>query len=94
LREELGVENVALERIGDVVQARLDVADQGIKDYELQQSFRGIFDGEVRPDPGEVCAVDSVPLSELAAAFETRPGDFTPWFRDTAVRLGFCGGRE
>ena len=94
LREELGVENVVLEPIGDVARACLDFADKGIKDYELQQSFRGVFDGEVRPDPSEVCAVDSVALPELAAAFDTRPSDFTPWFRDTAIRLGFCRGKE
>jgi isopentenyl-diphosphate delta-isomerase len=90
LREELGVENIVLERIGDVVQARLDVAAQGIKDYELQQAFRGTFDDKVRLDLAEVCAVDALPLSELAAAFVTKPSDFTPWFRHTAVRLGFC----
>lgn len=90
LREELGVENVVLEPIGDVAQARLDIADKGIKDYELQQTFLGVFDGELRPDPSEVNAVDIVALSELAVAFETRPSEFTPWFRDTAVRLGLC----
>jgi len=94
LQEELGVESTVLERVGDVVHARLDLADRGIRDYELQQSFHGIFDGEVRPDPGEVCAVYSVALSELIAAFAARPNDFTPWFRDTAARLGFCRGKE
>jgi isopentenyl-diphosphate Delta-isomerase len=94
LREELGVESVVLERIGDVVKARLDLADKGIRDYELQQSFRGVFDGEVRPDPSEVWALDLIALPELAAAFAVRPSDFTPWFRDTAFRLGFCRSEE
>lgn len=91
LREELGVQDVALERIGNVAQVRLDVAEKGIKDYELQQSFRGIFDGELRPDPKEVSAVDIVDMPDLAVAFASRPGEFTPWLRATAVRLGFCG---
>ena len=90
LREELGVENIVLEPIGDVVQARFDFAHQGIRDYELQQVFRGLFDGDLRPDLAEICAADSVPLSELAVALEARPSDFTPWFRETTVRLGFC----
>ena len=94
LREELGVESIVLERIGDVVRARSDLADKGIKDYEMQQSFRGIFDGEVRPDPSEVCAVDSVAWSDLAAAFAASPSDFTPWFRDTAARLVFLSVEE
>jgi isopentenyl-diphosphate Delta-isomerase len=88
LREELGVANVALQRLGDAVQARLEIADKGIKDYELQQSFRGIFDGDVRPDPIEVRAVDLMTLAEVTSAMRTRPDDFTPWFRDAFDRLG------
>jgi len=91
LREELGIENVALEHVGGVVQARLEMPERGIKDYELQQSFRGRFDGELRPDVREVSAVEVVALSDLAVAFATRPSEFTPWFRETAVRLGFVG---
>lgn len=91
LREELGVEGVALQRIGDVTQTRLDLPAEGIKDYELQQSFRGVFDGELRPDRREVCGVDSVAVTALAVALTARPSDFTPWFRDTAARLDICG---
>lgn len=94
LQEELGVAGVVLQRIGGVVHARLDLDDRGIRDYELQQSFRGIFDGEVRPDPSEVLAVESTTPSELAAAFEARPNDFTPWFRATAVRVGLFRDKE
>ncbi len=91
LREELGVHHVALQPLGEVVQARLEIAGKGIKDCELQQTFRGVFDGELRPEPGDVRAVASMTLTELASAMSARPADFTPWFRDTIVRLGLLG---
>jgi isopentenyl-diphosphate delta-isomerase type 1 len=91
LREELGVEHVALEPVGSVTRARLDLAGNQVKDYELQQSFRGLFDGEVQPNVGEVHEIDAVSLDDLSVAFRERPQEFTPWFRETATRLGFCG---
>lgn len=90
LREELGVGHVALEPVGGVARSRLDLAGSRIRDYEFQQSFRGVFDGRVRPDAGEVHEVDVVTLDELRLAFIARPQEFTPWFRDAATRLGFC----
>jgi len=92
LLEELGVKGVALEAVGSVTRARLDLPEQGIKDYELQQAFRGVFDGELRPNDGEICEIDALALSDLGGAFRERPNDFTPWFRETAVRLGIVGG--
>jgi isopentenyldiphosphate isomerase len=88
LVEELGVAGVALEAVGGVAHARLEIPEQGIKDYELQQTFRGVFDGDVRPDESEVCEVDVLALSELRRRFTARPSDFTPWFRKNVARLG------
>ena len=93
LREELGVDQVSLESFGGVTRARLDIPELELKDYELQQSFRAVFDGALRPDSSEVCEIDTLVLPDLTAAFGERPNDFTPWFRDTAVRLGLCRGR-
>jgi isopentenyl-diphosphate delta-isomerase len=90
LREELGVDRVSLEPLGSLVRAKLDIPERQIKDYELQQSFRGIFDGELRPAPGEVCEIDELALPRLCVAMAARPSDFTPWFRDSAARLGLC----
>lgn len=88
LREELGLSRVVLEPLGEVARVRLDIPDKGIKDYELQQSFRGICDDEARPAPSEVLEVGFVALPELAAAFRDRPGEYTPWFRAAAARHG------
>jgi isopentenyl-diphosphate delta-isomerase len=90
LREELGIAAVELERVGTVTHTKLEIPEQGIKDYELQQSFRGVFDGEVRANASEVCDVRTIALRDLAVAFKERPSDFTPWFRHSAVSLGIC----
>lgn len=85
---------MVLERLGAVVAVRLDIASTARRDFELQQSFRGVFEGALRPSAAEVSAVDALALRDLAVAFERRPGDFTPWFRASAIRLGFCSGAE
>jgi isopentenyldiphosphate isomerase len=90
LREELGIDGIDLERLGAVTPVTLEISEQKIKDYELQQSFRGFFDGDLRPNAAEVCEIDTIALRDLAAAFERRPGEFTPWFRRTAMSLGLC----
>jgi isopentenyl-diphosphate delta-isomerase len=92
LREELGVDgHVRLESVGSISTARLELPERGVKDYELQQSFRCVYDGPVAPNPNEVAEVRAISLDELGAAFRERPNEFTPWFRDDAARLGFVG---
>jgi isopentenyldiphosphate isomerase len=88
--EELGVEHVVLERVGIVTRAQLDIAELGIRDYELQQSFRGVFDGALQPNRDEIAEVGAFDLAALSAAFAARPEDFTPWFRRSAIALGLC----
>lgn len=41
IREELGITGVRLERVSNVIRAKLDIAESGISDYEFQVSFRG-----------------------------------------------------
>ena len=79
LREELGVENVPLTPLGGVAKSRLEIVADDIRDYELQQSFRGVFDGPVAPNPREVSEIRLLCLEELAIAFANdrknlRPG--------------------
>jgi isopentenyl-diphosphate delta-isomerase type 1 len=96
LREELAVQSVELEPLGEVMRAKLEIPEKGIKDYELQQAFRGEFGGEVQVNESEVCEIDAITLADLAVAFQRRPNDFTPWFRQSAVRLELIriGGSE
>jgi isopentenyl-diphosphate Delta-isomerase len=88
LREELGVANASLEPLGDVTASRMDDDCAGIRDYELQQAYRTVFDGPVAPDSKEVSETALYSLGELADAFRQRPDDFTPWFRESVTRLG------
>ena len=87
LKEELGVTGVALEPIGDVARSRLDDEASGIRDYEFQQSFITTYAGPVSPDPNEVLEARTISLAELAAAFRTSPGEYTPWFRQRVDTL-------
>lgn len=88
LREELGVENVSPEALGGVLESCVVDEDAGVRDRELQQAFRVVFDGPVSPDPDEVADTALCSIEELAGAFARRPRDFTPWFRGSAARLG------
>jgi isopentenyl-diphosphate delta-isomerase len=83
LHEEMNVPGVALEPLEDVVACRTRAA--GINDYELQQSFVGIYDRPLSPSHSEVAAVRSISLEDLAREISERPEAFTPWLRQ---RLG------
>jgi isopentenyldiphosphate isomerase len=65
----------------------VEVPESGIRDFEFQQSFRAVYGGEVTPDQTEVAEVRSVEPEELAVEFESRPENFTPWFRQRANDL-------
>lgn len=90
LREELGVMGVELEPLGGVATSLLDIKQTGIRDYEFQQTFRGVYDGPIQPDTEEVREVKTISLDELCAAFNERPEEFTPWFRQRSADLSLC----
>lgn len=88
LREELGVRGVELSPIGEPFAGRLDQPEFGVRDYELQQAFRGRWDGPIEIDPAEVAEVRPVALDALARWVREAPEDFTPWFLRDVVRCG------
>jgi len=92
IREELGVETGPLLALGGVRESRVELDDPPVRDFELQQSFRGVLHGRVTVDRREVSDVHLIDLDDLAAAMAERPGRFTPWFRNCAVELGIVGG--
>jgi isopentenyl-diphosphate delta-isomerase len=87
LKEELGIEGASLDPVGGVAMERLEIAELGIKDYELQQSFRTVSDGELTPDSDEVAELRLLRLDELERLMRESPDDFTPWFRHRARDL-------
>jgi len=87
LVEELGLSGIDLVPVSDVVKARYDQAD--ICDREFQQSFKGVSDAALRPDPTEVAGIREVTPDELRTAIRDQPNLFTPWLRDTLKSLNY-----
>lgn len=88
LREELGIEGVKLEPVGDVIRARLEIADLGIKDYELQMCYRSVSDADLKPQSNEVADIRLFTLADLKTVMQNAPNEFTPWFHDRAQDIG------
>lgn len=89
LEEELGITHVVLEAVGPERRARFEDVALGVHDCEIQQAFRGVFDGALEPDPVEVEAVECYRLDELGELTATDPERFTPWFTKDLRELGF-----
>ncbi len=89
LQEELGVAGVDLLPIGGERRLRIDYPQLGIKDFEIQQAFRGVYDGTLEVDPVEVSEVRLYTLEQLVGLIEKQPGSFTPWFAGDLVEFGF-----
>ncbi|HTL00384.1 MAG TPA: NUDIX domain-containing protein [Pseudomonadales bacterium] len=88
LAEELAVRGVALTPIGDVVRGCIEIPELQIRDFELQQTFRGVYDGPIAADPAEVSDVRLTTLVALARSVAATPDDFTPWLRSRLRALG------
>ncbi len=75
LREELGLEDVALRRL---VTFRLEY---GPNDLEISTLFEGSADpARVRVDADEVAEIESLSLPNLAARMAGQPDQFCGWF--------------
>ena len=89
LAEELSVRGVVLTPLGEMVREQIKIPELNVHDCEMQQSFRGDYDGPIKLDPAEVAAVRRVSLADLAAEIAARPNDFTPWLRSRLRAFGF-----
>jgi len=69
LHEELGITGIDLEPIGSERRIMTALPDQGIKDFELQQAYRGAYEGEMRLDPEEVSEVHLFTIKQLATPY-------------------------
>lgn len=87
LEEELGIDGTELQPVGGVIRAKLEVAEEGIKDYEFQMCFLGVSDADVNAQSSEVTETDLVGLNELKSAMCKSPDRFTPWFRHLAINI-------
>ena len=89
LFEELGIRGVELRALGAVQSSRHTAP--GIRDFELQQAYRGVYDGSLRPDPSEVSDVRRLPLDAVERWIRREPEVFTPWFARDLANYGFLG---
>jgi len=88
LAEELSVYDVVLTPLGDMVRAQIEIPEKDIHDCEMQQSFRGDYDGPITAEPAEVADVRLITLADLANEIAAQPNDFTPWLRGRLRAFG------
>ncbi len=90
LREELGIEGVALTHC-DTIDYAAPVG-RGMTKRERVELFAGEIDCRrpLHPDPSEVMATRWIELEALRAEVSARPRTFTPWLR---IYLGANAGR-
>jgi len=89
LHEELGITGIDLEPIGSERRVITEIPEQGIRDFELQQAFRGTYEGKMCLDPEEVSEVCLFTLTQLATLIKQEPETLTPWFAADIVEFGF-----
>ena len=77
LAEEMGI-RCALKPLF-VARYRAAVSNGYIED-EVVHVFGGTYDGEVKPDPGEVADIKWIPLGALIDDLARNPHDYTVWF--------------
>ena len=85
LREEFGFDTELTERFTFTYRAT-DHAS-GLTEHEFDHVFTGRFDGQPKPNPGEIGEWKWVRPSELLADVKARPEAYTPWFRLAAARV-------
>ena len=78
LREETGV-SCPVSRLTSFVY-RAVFPETGLCEYELDHLFVGRYAGPFDPDPGEIEAMESVPMGQIAEDLCRRPERYAPWF--------------
>lgn len=78
LHEELGICELDLEYIG--YQLYYYKLDNGLKEFEFDHVFWGMYDGEISICEKEIENVRWEPMEKIAAEVASAPLNFTPWF--------------
>lgn len=89
LHEELGLTGIELDPLGSERRLRNAIPQQGIRDNEFQQVFKGVYEGKMRLDPEEVSQVRLFSIAQLSILIKQQPEIFTPWFASDLVEFGF-----
>jgi isopentenyldiphosphate isomerase len=94
LSEELSIEGVLLEPLGDESVGKFEDLDLNIKDYEFRKCFSGVTDKAARVDGVEVVEIGLLTLDDLKKKMRDAPDLFTPWFVEFADRIELFTRRD
>jgi isopentenyl-diphosphate Delta-isomerase len=86
LWEEMGIRCELEKRFDFVYKVSLD---NQITEHEFDHVFIGRFDGEVNPDPKEVCDWKWIALSKLEKEISLFPERYTFWFKLVLCKQSF-----
>lgn len=87
LREELGIRDVALQRLRPPRLQRFAAPEKNILDCEFVELWQTQYDGPIAPSADEVSETQHAEVGALHSALQRRPELYTPWLRDELLFL-------
>ena len=84
LKEEMGFDCELEEVLQFTYKVKLD---KGLWEHEFDHTFRGTYDGEVKPNPEEVGDFKWVKWEDLLRDVKDRPEDYTEWLKIVLPRF-------
>mgnify|MGYP001611154609 CR=1 FL=1 len=84
LKEEMGFDCELEEVLQFTYKVKLD---KGLWEHEFDHTFRGTYDGEVRPNPQEAGSFKWIEWEALLADVKDHPGEYTKWVKIVLPRF-------
>lgn len=78
IKEEMGFDTELKEITAFIYKAEFD---NGLTEHEYDHFFVGFYEGEIKPNPEEVCEFKFISMSELLGDVKNNPDKYTPWFK-------------
>jgi isopentenyl-diphosphate Delta-isomerase len=78
LYEELGFRTPLKEVFKLVYKAEMDNKVWG--EHELDHVFTGVYEGPIKPNPGEAAGYEWIKIGDLKKDLKKNPKKYTPWF--------------
>jgi isopentenyl-diphosphate Delta-isomerase len=84
LDEEMGFTTVLNKAFSFIYKAPFD---NGLTEHEYDHVFTGTYNGLVYPNPIEVSEYCYLPVAAIKSSIQTKPGNFTEWFKIALPKL-------
>lgn len=81
LEEELSLRDIELVSVGTERSYKLELREEGVRDFELQRLFVGVTDAAPVADSEEVADVRYISLDKVREIRSRSPAELTPWLR-------------